>query len=162
MNADQSQAAQDAKENPKFAGHHSQVTDLVLKVFYDVYNELGGGFLESVYHKALAMALRQSGLAVSVEVPVPVYFRGVAIGDFSADLTVNQCVLLELKAVAVLDKTHDSQLLNYLRATDFEVGLLLNFGPKPHFKRFLLDNHQKKVRVHPCESVVESLGAQRR
>jgi len=90
----------------RFGGLHADVTDVVLKVFYEVYNELGGGFLESVYHKALAIALRQAGLAVLVQVAVPVTFRGENVGDFLADLTVNECVLLELKAVSALDKAH--------------------------------------------------------
>src|SRR5271170_3114499 len=107
----------------RFAGLNADVTELVLKVFYEVYNELGGGFLESVYHKAFAIALRQAGLAVSDEVAVPVYFRGAMVGDFRADLTVNGRVLLELKAVSALDKMHEGQILNYLRATDFETGL---------------------------------------
>ena len=158
MTTDQGQAKtyEDLKpKGPRFGGLHAEVTDVVLEVFYEVYNELGGGFLESVYHKAFAIALRQAGLAVSVEVTIPVYFRGLLIGDFKADVTVNSCVLLELKAVAALDRVHEGQILNYLRATDFEVALLLNFGPKPQFKRFLLDNQQKAIRVHPCESVVE-------
>jgi len=96
----------------RFVGRHADVTDLILKVFYAVYNELGGGFLESVYHKAFAIALRQAGLSVSDEVSVPIYFRGTVVGDFRADLTVNGCVLLELKAVSALDKTHESQILN--------------------------------------------------
>jgi GxxExxY protein len=158
MNTDQGQAtAQEGKDHRRFRGLNADVTDTVLKVFFEVYNELGGGFLESVYHKAFAMALRQAGLAVSVEVAVPVYFRNVVIGNFVADLTVNQCILLELKAVSALDRAHEGQILNYLRATDFEIGLLLNFGPKPQFKRFLLDNQQKRIRVYPCESVVKSL-----
>jgi len=135
---------------------HADVTDRVLRVFYDVYNELGGGFLESVYHKALAMALRQAGLAVSVQVAAPVCFRGVTVGDFIADVTVNGCVLLELKAVSALDRAHEGQILNYLRATEFETGLLLNFGPRPQFKRFVLENGNKKIRVHPRSSAVES------
>jgi GxxExxY protein len=163
MNTDLEQTtAQDSRETRggNFDGLHADVTDKVLKVFYEVYNELGGGFLESVYHKALGMALRQAGLTVADEVAVPVYFRGVAVGDFFADLTVNQRVLLELKAVSALDSAHHNQILNYLRATDFEVGLLLNFGPKPQFKRFLLDNNKKKIRVNPCESVVDSFRGQ--
>jgi GxxExxY protein len=159
MKTDQEQAKSYDGARPKgarFGGLHAEVTDVVLKVFYEVYNELCGGFLESVYHKAFAIALRQAGLAVSAEVRVPVYFRGVSVGDFVADLTVTGCVLLELKAVSALDRVHEGQILNYLRATDFEIGLLFNFGPKPQFKRFLLDNQQKTIRVHPCESVVES------
>jgi GxxExxY protein len=135
---------------------HADVTDRVLKVFYEVYNELGGGFLESVYHKAFAIALQQAGLVVSTQVPVPVHFRGLAVGDFIADITVNKCVLLELKAVSALDKAHEGQILNYLRATEFEVGLLLNFGPKPQLKRLVLANENKKIRVHPRLSAVGS------
>lgn len=174
MNADQEQTtsqmgqqqtkAQDGLEleRKRFGGLHADVTDLILKVFYEVYNELGGGFLESVYHKAFAIALRQAGLAVSDEVAVPVYFRGTMVGDFRADLIVNGKVLLELKAQQALERNHEAQVLNYLKATRIEVALLLNFGPKPQFKRFLLDNQQKKIRVHPCESVVGSLeGANR-
>jgi len=134
---------------------HADITDRVLKTFYDVYNELGGGFLESVYHSALSIALRESGLDVASQVPVPVHFRGVVIGDFRADLTVNGRVLLELKAVSSIDPAHEGQLLHYLRATDYEVGILLNFGPKPQFKRIVLENRNKKIRVYPRESAVD-------
>ena len=159
MNADQGRRADPGNGSSapeRFGGLHADVTDAVLKVFYEVYNELGGGFLESVYHKALAIALRQAGLIVLVQVAVPVSFRGESVGEFFADASVNGCVLLELKAISTLDKVHDGQILNYLRATDSEVGLLLNFGPKPQFKRFLLENKQKKNRRYPCESVVGS------
>jgi GxxExxY protein len=154
MNTDQ------VLERSRFAGKHSDVTDLVLKVFYDVYNELGCGFLESVYHTAFALALKQSGLEVLSQVAVPVYFRGEVVGDFRADLIVNGKVLLELKSVQNLDRIHEAQVLNYLRATPIEVALLLNFGTKPQFKRFLLDNNEKRIRVHPCESVVKSVGVE--
>ena len=120
------------------------------------YNELGGGFLESVYHKAFGIALRQAELAVRLEVPVPVYFRGVVVGDFRADVMVNEVVLVELKAVSALDRVHEAQVMNYLRATKFEVALLLNFGPRPQFKRMVLDKHNKSTRVDPYPSAVES------
>ena len=160
MNTDREQ--EPSQESPhlrrrSFCGLHADVTDVVLNVFYAVYNELGGGFLESVYHKAFAIALRQAGLTVSVQVPVPVHFRGVTVGGFIADITVNGCVLLELKAVSALDRVHEGQILNYLRATDFEIGLLLNFGPRPQFKRVLLENGNKNIRVYPRSSAVESL-----
>jgi GxxExxY protein len=142
----------------EFAGKHSHITQCVLRVFYDVYNELGPGFLESVYQAAFGLALTQSGLQVASEVSLPVYFRGHVVGDFRADIIVNGSVLLELKAQQTLDKIHEAQVLNYLRATPIEVALLLNFGPKPQFKRFLLDNHEKKIRASPCESVVQSFG----
>ena len=150
------------KEMGHFKGKHGEVTDLVLAVFYDVYNELGGGFLESVYQSAFALALRQSVLQVMCQVDLPVHFRGQVVGDFRADLIVNGVVSLELKAAQALDRIHEAQVLNYLRATSIEVALLLNFGPRPQFKRFLLDNQQKRIRVHPCESVVESLEASNR
>ena len=138
---------------------HADVTSRVLKVFYEVYNELGGGFLKSVYHSAFALAFRQGGLAVAEEVAVPVYFRGVVVGDFRADLTVNECVPLELKAVATLDRVHEGQILHYLRETKFEIGMLLNLGPRPQFKRVVLENGNRQIRLNPRLSAVEPLEA---
>jgi len=144
-----------------FTGKHSELTDRVLKVFYEVYNELGGGFLEGVYHSALLVALVEERLQVTSQVAVPVYFRGQIVGDFRADIIVNDEVLLELKAMQALDRVYEAQMLNYLKATKIEVALLLNFGPKPQFRRMLLDNDQKQIRENPCESVVSSLGVAR-
>lgn len=149
MSADQVQTGE------RFLGLHAELTGIVLRVFFEVYNELGGGFLESVYQKAFAIALRENGLGVAVEVPVPVYFRGALVGDFQADITVNGLVLVELKAVSALDRVHESQLLNYLRATSFEVGLLINFGPRPQFKRLVLESSNKQIHVDPRSSAVE-------
>lgn len=109
---------------------HAALTELITGVFFNVYNELGFGFLESVYRKALHMALVEKGLKVETEVAVPVFFRGVNVGDFRADLVVNGCILLELKTAEAIVVAHEAQLLNYLRATSLEVGLILNFGPK--------------------------------
>ena len=125
---------------------HGFVTDRILAVFYDVYNELGHGFLESVYHRSLVIALESVGLSVCSRVSIPVWFRGSPVGHFQADILVEQCVLLELKAVRTLDSSHRAQLVNYLRATEIEVGLLLNFGEKPEFKRVIFDNLNKKAR----------------
>src|SRR5665213_118549 len=144
-----------------FTGKHSELTDRVLKVFYEVYNELGGGFLEGVYHSALLVALVEERLQVTSQVAVPVSFRGQIVGDFRADIIVNDEVLLELKAMQALDRVYEAQMLNYLKATKIEVALLLNFGPKPQFRRMLLDNDQKQIRENPCESVVSSLGVAR-
>jgi GxxExxY protein len=119
----------------------------IVEVFYAVYNELGYGFLEAVYEEALALALAQAGFTVSRQVATPIWFRGHKIGDYKADLLVNNAVLIELKTVRVLEPAHEAQVLNYLRATDIEVALLLNFGPKPSFKRLLFDNNRKGVRV---------------
>ena len=125
---------------------HKELTYKIIGVFYDVYNELGHGFLESVYQRSLALALESSGLAVRERVKIPVWFRGQRVGQFEGDLLVEGSVLLELKAVRCLDRSHSAQILNYLRATDIEVGLLLNFGVKPEFKRLLLDNARKANR----------------
>ncbi len=125
---------------------HGSLTDKILGVFYGVYNELGHGFLESVYHRSLVLALESAGLNVCSRVAVPVWFRGHQVGHFEADVLVESCVLLELKAARSLDSSHQAQLLNYLRATDIEVGLLLNFGERPEFKRVVFDNLKKKTR----------------
>ena len=123
---------------------HRELTDLIIGTFYEVYNELGFGFLESVYEKALLIALRTKGFKVEKQVPIPVVFRGISIGNFEADLIVENIVILELKAVRLLDEVHKAQLLNYLRATEIEVGLLLNFGQRPEFKRLAFDNKRKR------------------
>ena len=123
---------------------YAELTQKIIGVFYDVYNELGIGFLESVYQKSLALALESTGLTVCSRVDIPVWFRGHQVGHFEGDLLVERCVLLELKAARALDSSHQAQLLNYLRATGIEVGLLLNFGPKPEFKRLAFDS--KRVR----------------
>ena len=136
---------------------HSEITEKILGVFFEVYNELGGGFLEGVYYEALRIALTQAGMRVEMEVPVPVYFRGEVVGNFRADAVVNDSVLLELKAISGFDAAHDGQVLHYLRATRFEVGLLLNFGPRPQFRRFILEEDKKKIRISPRECAVEAL-----
>jgi GxxExxY protein len=135
---------------------YGEITNSILGIFYKVYNELGHGFLESVYARAMAMAMREAGLHFEAEAAVPVWFRGTDIGKFRADFIVEKKILLELKAVDHLDKQHEAQLFNYLRATDVEVGLLLNFGPRPDFRRIVLDNDKKKIRVNPCSSVVSN------
>lgn len=135
----------------------AQLTDKIIGAFYDVYNDLGHGFLESTYAEAMAVALESLGLEVSREVPVPVWFRGRKIGQYFADIMVEGTVILELKAARNLDKAHEAQLLHYLRATDVEVGLLLNFGVTPQFRRLLFDNDRKKIRENPCKSVAISV-----
>ena len=133
----------------------AQLTDKIIGTFYDVYNELGYGFLESVYEESLVIALRASGFIVSRQIPVPVWFREHKVGDFRADLLVESCVLLELKCARLLDAAHEAQLLNYLKSTQIEVGLLLNFGLRPQFRRLLFDNERKKIRENPCKSVAK-------
>ena len=126
---------------------HWDLCHEIVKVFYEVYNELGYGFLEAVYEEALARALRDAGFQVARQVSTPIWFRGGLIGDYKADLVVNGVVLIELKATQNVDPSHKAQTLNYLRATEIEVALLLNFGPKPQFHRFVFENNRKGIRV---------------
>lgn len=127
---------------------HSELTDTVIGVFYEVYNELGFGFLESVYRNSLRHALLDKGLSVEQEVAVSVFFRGHNVGDFRADLVVNRTILLELKTAEQIVAAHESQVLNYLRSTALELGLILNFGPRPQLRRLLLDNSRKHTKTH--------------
>lgn len=125
---------------------YAVLTQKIIGVFYEVYNELGPGFLESVYQKSLALALEAADLTVCSRIDIPVWFQGHQVGHFEGDLLVERCLLLELKATRALDSSHQAQLLNYLRATQVEVGLLINFGPKPEFKRLVYDNSRKVTR----------------
>lgn len=127
---------------------HRDLTDKIIGTFYEVYNELGFGFLESVYEEAMIIALSAKGLKIKQQLPIPVWFRGKKIGNFEADLIIECAVILELKAVKSLDDAHKAQLLNYLRATEIEVGLLLNFGQHPEFKRLAFDNQRKKHQLN--------------
>jgi GxxExxY protein len=125
---------------------HSELSEAVIGVFYEVYNELGYGFLESVYRNSLRLALLAKGLRVEAEVAVPVFFRGKNVGDFRADMVINSCLLLELKTADAIVIAHEAQLLNYLRATNLEVGLILNFGPKAQVRRLAYDNARKQFK----------------
>jgi GxxExxY protein len=144
-------------DTDKYGFKHKEITEKIIGVFYEVYNELGHGFLESVYEKSLEVALTSLGLRVCRQIEIPVSFRGQRVGIFTADVLVEDCVLLELKAARALDSTHQAQLLNYLRATEIEVGLLLNFGLKPEFKRLIFDNPRKLIRAKPGVSISDLL-----
>lgn len=122
---------------------HRELTQKVIGIFYEVYNELGHGFLESVYEKAMVIGLRDAGIKAAEQASIMVRFRGELIGDFRADLLIEDLVIVELKAASGLEPAHEAQLLNYLRATDIEVGLLLNFGQKPQFKRLVFGDERK-------------------
>jgi GxxExxY protein len=114
-----------------------ELTSNILTACFEVSNELGSGFLESVYEKALLVALREKGLNAKSQVPLKVNFRGQCVGDFLADVVIEGKVLLELKAVKALAPEHVAQILNYLKATGSEVGLLINFGSaKLEYRRF--------------------------
>ena len=125
---------------------HEGVTQQIIKVFFDVYNDLGFGFVESVYQEAMALTLISGGLQVEREPTLQIHFRGKVIGVFRADLVVNGSVLVELKAVKTLASVHEAQALNYLRAGVLEVALLLNFGPRPQIKRLAFSNERKVAR----------------
>ena len=122
---------------------HHDLTGQILRAFYLVYNELGSGLVEAVYEHALARELRTAGLEVRRQVPVTVNFRGKQAGLFRADIVVEDKVVLELKARSQIYPIHEVQLMNFLRASNFEVGLLLNFGPEPRFKRLIYSNTRK-------------------
>ncbi len=126
-----------------FVGKHSDLTGKIIGIFYKVYNELGYGFLEKVYGNAMAIDLCELGYKVDQYKPIPVYYRGQIVGEYEADIIVNDIVILEFKAVRNLLPEHEAQLLNYLKATNIEVGLLLNFGPKPEHIRKIYDNERK-------------------
>ena len=122
---------------------HNELTSLILKTFYEVYNELGYGFLEKVYQNALLIELKNKGLEVTSNEKIKVYYKGENVGDYYADIIVNNTVILELKAAECIVEAFENQLLNYLRGTDCEVGLLLNFGKKPEFRRKVFENKRK-------------------
>lgn len=122
---------------------HSEITEDIIKTFFHVYNTLGYGFLEKVYEDSLAQLLRKMGYTVLQQHPISVYFEGELVGEYFADLLVNEKVIIELKAAVAIDEAHEAQLLNYLKATKIEVGILLNFGKKPEFKRKIFSNNIK-------------------
>jgi GxxExxY protein len=122
---------------------HQEITDQILQSFYKVYNKLGYGFLEKVYENALLIELNDSGLKCESQLPVSVYYNNQRVGNYFADLIVEDLIIIELKAAEAIDEAHEIQLINYLKATKIEVGLLLNFGKKPEFKRKLFTNNLK-------------------
>jgi GxxExxY protein len=125
---------------------HKDITDKILYAFFKiVYPQLGYAFMEKVYENALQIALQSMGLKVQQQEKIAVYFQGQVVGEYFADLLVENVVVVELKAASRIISEHEAQLLNYLRATPYEVGLLLNFGPKPEFRRKVFDNERKTI-----------------
>jgi GxxExxY protein len=125
----------------------ADVTSAIISAFYAVYDGLGYGFLESVYCSALQIELENRGVAFRVQTPVDVYYRDKRVGYFKSDMIVAGKIVVEVKATKALDEADRRQLLNYLRSTNLEVGLLLHFGPKPQFQRFLFTNDRKSLPV---------------
>ena len=119
------------------------LTSEIIRCFYIVYNKLGYGFLEKVYEKALKYELEKTGFQVECQKPINVYYETELVGDYYADLLVENKVIIELKTSVAICEEHENQLINYLKATEVEVGLLLNFGKKPEIKRKLFSNSNK-------------------
>jgi len=124
-------------------GKYRVLTERIIKVFYQVYNTLGYGFLEKVYVNAIMIELIKAGIDAIAQAPIKVLYEGHVVGEYFADLLVDSKVIVEIKAARQLSAEHEAQLLNYLKATDIEVGLLLNFGTRPEVKRKILDNYRK-------------------
>lgn len=124
---------------------HEDITNQIIKAFYKVYNTLGYGFLEKVYQKAMLIELRKMGLECKEESPVNLHYEGFQVGNYRADIIVNDVVIIENKAAETLVEENEFQLINYLKATKIEVGLLLNFGKKPEFKRKIFTNDRKDI-----------------
>ncbi|MFZ7153503.1 MAG: GxxExxY protein [Candidatus Pollutiaquabacter aromativorans] len=123
---------------------YPEITDEIIRSFYNVYKILGYGFLEKVYENSMIIDLLRRKRYVEKQVPIDVHFDGHRVGKYFADLLVDRRVIVEIKAVEYLIPEHELQLINYLKATDIEVGLLLNFGPKPQFTRKVFSNSRKR------------------
>jgi len=124
---------------------HSEITELILKAYFKVYNKLGYGFLEKVYENAMMIELKRLDLVCEKQRSLNVSYDGLIIGEYYADIIVNECVIIELKAAENLCSEHECQLVNYLKASEIEVGILLNFGKKPEFKRRVLTAEYKNL-----------------
>ena len=132
------------------------ISDKILNAFFAVYNGLGYGYLEKVYEIAMVFAMRQRGLHVEQQRRISVYIEGIMVGDYYADILVEDKIIVELKAAESIAESHIAQLMNYLKATPCEVGFVLNFGPEASFKRLLFSNFKKrnlKASVESAESV---------
>lgn len=123
---------------------HKDLTNKIIAAFYTVYNDLGYGFLEKVYEEAMKLELSSMRLTTISQMPIDVYYRGDIIGNYFADLCVENSVIIEIKAAQSLADIHEAQLLNYLKATDMEIGLLMNFGPEAKFIRKIMTNDKKR------------------
>ena len=122
---------------------HKAYTEKIINIFYKVYNKLGYGFLEKIYENAMMIEFRKAGISAESQFAIQVFYEDKIIGEYFADILVDNKVIIEIKAARNLILENEAQLLNYLKATDIEVGLLLNFGPKPEIKRKVFDNFRK-------------------
>ena len=123
---------------------HQDLTSKIISCFYKVYNTLGFGFLEKVYENAMLIELKSNGLFTERQKPISVFYNEQLVGEYFADLIIENKVIIELKAAEALIEEHELQLINYLKATDIEVGLLLNFGKKPEVRRKIFTNKNQR------------------
>ncbi|MCJ7495856.1 MAG: GxxExxY protein, partial [Deltaproteobacteria bacterium] len=130
-----------------------ELTEKIIRAFYKVYNTLGYGFLEKVYENAMMIELKKEGVSASSQSPIRVFYEGEVIGDYYADILVDNKLIVEIKAAKQVVEENEAQLLNYLKATNIEVGLLLNFGTKPEVKRKAFDNSRKGISAFICENL---------
>lgn len=128
----------------KIESLYKEKTENIISGFFKVYNTLGFGFLEKVYENSLAIELKKRGFGIQSQYPISVFYDEYRVGDYFADLLIDGKIIVELKAVDTLSKDHENQLINYLKATEYEIGLLLNFGKKPEIKRKIYTNNLKK------------------
>jgi GxxExxY protein len=133
---------------------HADVTGAVLGAFYDVYDTHGYGFLEVVYRRAMLVALRSRRIEAETEVPFTVHYRGAVVGEYRADLVVERRVIVECKCADHIGPAHEAQILNYLKASGLSVGLLLNFGPRPTFRRLIRSSPSSSSRSSSRSSSV--------
>lgn len=122
---------------------HAAITEAIIKCYYKVYNTLGYGFLEKVYERAMIIEMQEQGLTCLSQCPIDVYYNSNKVGFYLADIIVNGIIIIEVKALEDISIAHETQLTNYLKATEIEVGLLLNFGKKPAFKRRVFSSEFK-------------------
>ena len=119
---------------------YKELTEKIIEIFYRVYNKLGYGFLEKVYENAMMIELKKENISAVPQSAIKVLYEGGIVGEYFADILISDKIILEIKAAKNIAEEHEAQLLNYLKATNKEVGLLLNYGPKPNFKRKAFDN----------------------
>jgi GxxExxY protein len=131
---------------------YEEITSDIINAFYKAYNTLGYGFLEKVYENALAMELAARGHIVKQQLPVQVFYEGKVVGEYFADILIDDKIILDLKTTECIAKEHEAQLVNYLKAAKIEIGLLLNFGKEPHFKRKIFSN-QEVSKTYPRQSI---------
>ena len=134
---------------------HGELTEKIIGAFYQVYNELGYGFLEKVYEQALLILFAEDELLATSQNNIKLNYHGREIATYISDIIVDGKVIVEIKAARILDESHEAQLINYLKATGIEVGLLLNFGPKPTFKRFVFEKNKVLKSAQPVPSAAQ-------